>query len=81
MAVLAEVFRPDIGCIELGWNVVDANLALLYCLPNTEGPQSHVFRTRAVGLVAGHVQSRGVVDVDSDSLQRFFESQLPTMPA
>ena len=36
VAILAEEFRPDVGYIKLGWNVVDADLALLYYLVNVE---------------------------------------------
>lgn len=36
VAMLAEEFRPDICYIVLGWNVLDADLALLCYLANLE---------------------------------------------
>ena len=68
VALLAEEFRPDVASIELGWNVLDADLALLYYVAKVEEAENHWFRRRAVGLVPGHVQSRSVVDVDRDAL-------------
>ena len=38
LTVLVEEFRPHVGYVELGWNVVDADLALLYYLANVEEP-------------------------------------------
>lgn len=75
--VLTEEFCPDVAYIELGWNAVGVFVALWYSVANAAEPQSQMFRMGAVDLVHGHVQSRFLVGVDRDALQRFLESQPP----
>ena len=38
VTVLAEERRPDVGCVELGWNMADGDFTLFYYLTNAEEP-------------------------------------------
>lgn len=67
---LSENIREAILCLR----VVDADYALFNPTLDTKVPQSQVFNLRAVGPVAGDVESRGVVNVHWYAVERRVES-------
>ena len=74
VALLAEVFSPNISNLVLRLDVVDGDPAGLYQLLNEEISQRDVLCPRGVGAISANIKRRRVVDEGRNTVESILES-------